>query len=106
MRHTRGLTFTVAGCKFSATQYSLGTGPVQKSEVGCATGESQGHTGTMSAAGSSLLFRVRLDGKDLRMGAQVTELAAYTHPGGLFSLHTPLTAAGDVAEGREWVINR
>ncbi|HVE63239.1 MAG TPA: hypothetical protein VNB94_05510 [Mycobacteriales bacterium] len=105
--YTRGLTFTVGGCKFSAVQYSLSNPmPFGQSQVGCATGESEGRTGTMSAAGSVLVFRVRLDGKDLRLGAQVTKLAAYTHPGGLFSLHTPLTAAGDVAEGREWVISR
>ena len=105
--YTRGLTFTVGGCTFTATHYSLSNpAPFGQSQVGCATGESQGRTGTISASGSTLVFSVRLDGRDLRLGAVVKELAAYTHPGGAFSLHTPLTAAGDVAEGRNWVISR
>ena len=104
--YTRGLTFRVGGCRFTATQYSHATGPVPRSDVRCATGASQGHTGSMRADGSSLIFRISLDGKDLRLGAKITELAAYTHPGGLFSMHTPLTAAGDVAEGKAWGIKR
>lgn len=105
--YTRGLTFTVGECTFSAVHYTLSNpAPFGQSEVGCASGASQGHMGTISATGSTLLFRVTLDGRDLRLGARVTKLAAYTHPGGAFSMHTPLTAAGDVAEGRNWVISR
>lgn len=105
--YSRGLTFTVGGCTFWATYYSLSNpAPFGQSQAGCTTGQSQGHSGTVSAAGSSLVFRVRLDGKDLRMGAEVTDLTAYTHPGGLFSMYTPLTDAGDVAKGRNWVISR
>lgn len=105
--YTRGLTFKVGGCTFAAVQYSLSAPtPFGESHVGCATGESQERAGTVTANGSTLLFRVRLDGKDLRLGARVTDLAAYTHPGGFISMHTPLTMAGDVAEGRDWVISR
>jgi len=102
--YTRGLTFTVGGCKFGAVQFSHATGPIPEYDVGCATGASAGKNGTMQVAGPTLFFRTRLDGLDLRRGAQITKLAAFTHPGGFFALHTPLTTAGDVAEGRSWVI--
>ena len=102
--HTRGLTFTVGGCRFAAAHYPLLAAVSRGSDVGCSTGASAGHTGSMQVNGRVLTFRIALDGKDLRRGARVTDLAAFTHPGGAFALHTPLTTAGDVAEGRDWVL--